>query len=175
LSGAFLIAVGTISSFVTAGTSMKIAAVGGAIVLGGIAATAGGSISLANLLDQKSALVNSINTVKQQAKVAREYVTTFGELRQGAADSLQVAQNMCHGWYAIESELKNLYDQLSGTYNISTVQDIVAPSIDRQMNGLISDVTIIIAQMGGVEIQNISVAEQADWTAFAKQKVGVLV
>jgi hypothetical protein len=56
---------------------MKIAAVGGAIVLGGIAATAGGSISLANLLDQKSALVNSINTVKQQAKVAREYVTTF--------------------------------------------------------------------------------------------------
>jgi hypothetical protein len=164
LSGAFLIAVGTISSFVTAGTSMKIAAVGGAIVLGGIAATAGGSISLANLLDQKSALVNSINTVKQQAKVAREYVTTFGELRQGAADSLQVAQNMCHGWYAIESELKNLYDQLSGTY-----------SIDRQMNGLISDVTIIIAQMGGVEIQNISVAEQADWTAFAKQKVGVLV
>jgi hypothetical protein len=82
---------------------------------------------------------------------------------------------MCHGWYAIESELKNLYDQLSGTYNISTVQDIVAPSIDRQMNGLISDVTIIIAQMGGVEIQNISVAEQADWTAFAKQKVGVLV
>jgi hypothetical protein len=175
LGGAFLIAVGTISSFVTAGTSLPIAAVGGALLLGGIGATASGSVALAGLLDEKSALVNSINTVKREAKFAREYVTTFGDLHRGAADSLQVAQNMCHGWYAIESELKNLYDQLSGTSDISTVQDIVAPSIDRQMNGLISDVTIIIAQMGGVEIQNISVAEQADWTAFAKQKVGVLV
>ncbi|NCR59858.1 MAG: alpha-helical pore-forming toxin family protein [Microcystis aeruginosa LL13-06] len=175
LGGAFLIAVGTISSFVTAGTSLPIAAVGGALLLGGIGATASGSVALAGLLDEKSALVNSINTVKREAKFAREYVTTFGDLHRGAADSLQVAQNMCHGWYAIEFELKNLYDQLSGTSDISTVQDIVAPSIDRQMNGLISDVTIIIAQMGGVEIQNISVAEQADWTAFAKQKVGVLV
>jgi len=175
LGGAFLIAVGTISSFVTAGTSLPIAAVGGALLLGGIGATASGSVALAGLLDEKSELVNSINTVKREAKFAREYVTTFGDLHRGAADSLQVAQNMCHGWYAIEFELKNLYDQLSGTSDISTVQDIVAPSIDRQMNGLISDVTIIIAQMGGVEIQNISVAEQADWTAFAKQKVGVLV
>ena len=178
LSGAFLIAVGTISSFVTAGTSMKIAAVGGAIVLGGIAATAGGSISLANLLDQKSALVNSINTVKQQAKVAREYVTTFGDLRQGATDSVQAAQQMINGWNQLAADLKSLYDLLSETSSaddISLAQEIFAPSIDEQMNSIMGKTDIISAQMAGVTTESISAAQQADWTAFAKQKVGVLV
>jgi hypothetical protein len=178
LSGAFLIAVGTISSFVTAGTSMKIAAVGGAIVLGGIAATAGGSISLANLLDQKSALVNSINTVKQQAKVAREYVTAFGDLRQGATDSVQAAQQMINGWNQLAADLKSLYDLLSETSSaddISLAQEIFAPSIDEQMNSIMGKTDIISAQMAGVTTESISAAQQADWTAFAKQKVGVLV
>ena len=178
LSGAFLIAVGTISSFVTAGTSMKIAAVGGAIVLGGIAATAGGSISLANLLDQKSALVNSINTVKQQAKVAREYVTTFGDLRQGATGSVQAAQQMINGWNQLAANLKSLYDLLSETSSaddISLAQEILAPGIDEQMNSIMGKTDIISAQMAGVTTESISAAQQADWTAFAKQKVGVLV
>jgi hypothetical protein len=157
---------------------MKIAAVGGAIVLGGIAATAGGSISLANLLDQKSALVNSINTVKQQAKVAREYVTAFEDLRQGAHDSVEAVQPMINGWTQLAVGLKSLYDELSATSSddsISQAQRYFASYIDGQMNSIMVSIDNINAQMAGVEIKNISVAQQADWTAFAKQKVGVLV
>jgi hypothetical protein len=157
---------------------MKIAAVGGAIVLGGIAATAGGSISLANLLDQKSALVNSINTVKQQAKVAREYVTTFGDLRQGATDSVEAVQPMINGWTQLAVGLKSLYDELSATSSddsISQAQRYFASIIDEQMSSIMVSIDNINARMAGVEINNISEAQQADWTAFAKQKVGVLV
>ena len=178
LSGAFLIAVGTISSFVTAGTSLPIAAAGGIMLLGGIAATSAGSVSLAGLLDQKSALVNSSNTVKQQAKVAREYVTTFVDLHRGAADSVEAVQPMINGWTQLAVGLKSLYDELSATSSddsISLAQDYFASYIDGQMNSIMVSIDNINAQMAGVEIKNISVAQQADWTAFAKQKVGVLV
>jgi hypothetical protein len=178
LGGAFLIAVGTISSFVTAGTSLHLAAAGGIMLLGGIGVTAGGSVALAGLLDQKSALVNSSNTVKQQAKVAREYVTAFEDLRRGAHDSVEAVQPMINGWTQLAVGLKSLYDELSATSSddsISLAQDYFASYIDGQMNSIMVSIDNINAQMAGVEIKNISVAQQADWTAFAKQKVGVLV
>ena len=178
LGGAFLIAVGTISSFVTAGTSLHLAAAGGIMLLGGIGVTAGGSVALAGLLDQKSALVNSSNTVKQQAKVAREYVTTFGDLHRGAADSVEAVRPMINGWTQLAVGLKSLYDELSATSSddsISQAQRYFASIIDEQMSSIMVSIDNINARMAGVEINNISEAQQADWTAFAKQKVGVLV
>jgi hypothetical protein len=176
LSGAFLIAVGTISSFVTAGTSLPIAAVGGALLLGGIGATANGSVALAGLLDQKSALVKSINTVEREVKLAREYVTAFGDLRRGAHDSTKAAEAMHSTWQTLALDLKSLYDVLSvNSSDIYAAQYFFASSIDGQMNSIINSVNIIHGQMGGVTTESVSEAQQADWTAFAKQKVGVLV
>jgi hypothetical protein len=71
-----------------------------------------------------------------------------------------------------------LYDLLSETSSaddISLAQEIFAPSIDEQMNSIMGKTDIISAQMAGVTTESISAAQQADWTAFAKQKVGVLV
>jgi hypothetical protein len=176
LSGAFLIAVGTISSFVTAGTSLPIAAVGGALLLGGIGSTAKGSVALAGLLDQKSALVKSINTVEREVKLAREYVTAFGDLRRGAHDSTKAAEAMHSTWQTLALDLKFLYDVLSvNSSDIYAAQYFFASSIDGQMNSIINSVNIIHGQMGGVTTESVSEAQQADWTAFAKQKVGVLV
>jgi hypothetical protein len=176
LSGAFLIAVGTISSFVTAGTSLPIAAVGGALLLGGIGATANGSVALAGLMDQKSALVKSINTVEREVKLAREYVTAFGDLRRGAHDSTKAAEAMHSTWQTLALDLKSLYDVLSvNSSDIYAAQYFFASSIDGQMNSIINSVNIIHGQMGGVTTESVSEAQQADWTAFAKQKVGVLV
>jgi uncharacterized phage-associated protein len=59
--------------------------------------------------------------------------------------------------------------------DIYAAQYFFASSIDGQMNSIINSVNIIHGQMGGVTTESISAAQQADWTAFAKQKVGVLV
>jgi hypothetical protein len=85
---------------------------------------------------------------------------------------------MINGWTQLAVGLKSLYDELSATSSddsISLAQDYFASYIDGQMNSIMVSIDNINAQMAGVEIKNISVAQQADWTAFAKQKVGVLV
>ncbi|MDB9486439.1 HBL/NHE enterotoxin family protein [Dolichospermum circinale CS-537/01] len=174
LGGAFLIAVGSISSFVTAGTSLKIAAGGFALLVSGVAATTGGAISLAGLLDQKSKLVNSINTVKQQTKVAREYVTTFGDLSTGATNSVKAAQQMINGWNLLAADLKSLYDLLKETSSADDIflaQEIFAPSIDEQMNSIVAKTNIINQQMTGVSTESLSPAMQDNWTNFVEQRI----
>ena len=174
LAGSFLIAVGAISSFVTAGTSLKIAAGGVALLVAGVGATAGGAVSLAALLDEKSNLVRSINTVKQQTKVAREYVTTFGDLSTGATNSVQAGQQMINGWNLLAAELKSLYDLLKETSSADDIflaQEIFAPSIDEQMNSIVAKTNIINQQMTGVSTESLSPAMQDNWTNFVEQRI----
>ena len=151
VGGIFLVAVGTIGSFVTAGTSAPIALAGGALIVAGVAGAAGLGIALANLLDAKSETLRKKITLEGEVKAIAGMSTSYKNLYTQATEAHKAANEMKNAWDFLSSDLSTLSEDLkNGTLSTGQLRSLWLSAADNAVETVKNDIGIIKGQMTGV-------------------------
>ncbi|MEL6536140.1 MAG: HBL/NHE enterotoxin family protein [Bacteroidota bacterium] len=152
--GVFLIAVGTIGSFVTAGTSLKIAAAGGLVVAAGVSGAAAASIVLANLVNAQQEVINKKENLKAEVLALATVTTEYSNLYSQANHASQAANDMANAWNFLGEDLKGLSESLQeGIMSTDVVRDLFLAAANEQLPTVKESIKILKNQMTGVNVR----------------------
>jgi len=150
IGGVFLVAIGSVAGFVTAGTSVPLALLGGTIVVGGIAGEVGSSIAIAGLSNQKSELMRQQTGLRSEVVFAQGLASTLTTLSDGAANSALAAQQMSNAWNTLGGHLQNLAQDLeAGRAEIDDLLDLFLAAAEGDIADLKRDTRVIQDQLAG--------------------------
>jgi len=148
--GIFLVAVGSIAGFVTAGTSTPLVLLGGTIVVGGVAGAVGSGIAIAALVSQKNAILQQQATLTTQSRFASGLESTFLDLSSSATDAAGAAQQIANSWGMLSGHLKNLGDDLEAGRLDEDLFELFTTSADGDVKDIKASLQTIKTQMLGV-------------------------
>jgi hypothetical protein len=111
--GLFIIAVGAIPAFITAGTSTPLVLIGVGITAAGVAGAVGSGVAIGVLASQKSALMQQQVSLKDEVKFPSGLQTTFDGLSNGAGASAGACQGMANSWGLLSSHLEKFIEDVT--------------------------------------------------------------
>ncbi len=153
--GVFLIAVGSIASFVTAGTSLKLVAGGLAITSAGVAGSVASAITLKNLYQQKADLLKQRSTLNSEVSLVTGISGAYSQLGNQAAQAMSATTQMKNAWVSLSSDLDTLSNNLkSGIMSTDVIRELFLTAANQTIPTILQDVDIIKQQMAGVEVNN---------------------
>lgn len=153
LGGVFVVCVGAVASFVTAGTSIPVVIGGVALIVAGAAGLTASSIVLANAINTKGNLLQQKAELNASLKFLHDFKSTMGQLSSSASMAATQLTNMQNAWTILGNNMGNVvkaldnartYDQLPITVQAylntankqwTTVQKNVQ-TIEQQMTGV---------------------------------------
>jgi non-hemolytic enterotoxin B/C len=152
VGGIFITAIGGIASFVTAGTSTPLVALGVGITIAGVAGTVGASLALKGLYDAKANLLTSQATLRSEVKLAQGISTAFTTLSNQVNGAITAARQMSTAWDLLGNDLGTLSDNLkNGIQNADAVRTLFLTAADSVLqNQVVTDIATIKQQMTGV-------------------------
>lgn len=152
VGGVFLTAIGGIASFVTAGTSTPLVALGVGITLGGIGGTVAASLALKGLYSAKAGLLTSQANLRSEVKLAQGISTAFSTLSSQVGSAINSARQMSTAWDLLGNDLRTLSDNLkNGIQNADYVRTMFLTAANSQLqNQVVTDIATIKQQMTGV-------------------------
>lgn len=151
--GVFLIAIGAIADFVTAGTSTSVVVVGVGIVAAGIGGEVASAITLSKLIDLKGNLLGEESSLKAEVKAASGMRSHYTFLSSAASSAAQAAQQMANAWGLLGGHLQNLVgDVQSGAQNAGSLQTLFLTAAKGAVADVQSDLTIIEGQLTGINV-----------------------
>lgn len=149
--GVFMILVGTVATFVTAGTSAPLAVGGVGVVLAGVAGAAASGIIMKGLYDAKAELLKSEAHLKSQVKLATGISTAFTNLSGQLNNSLGAVTEMKNAWGFLTSDIGVLAKNLDkGITNTDAIRRLFLTAADKQLVPIKKDIVVIKEQMTGV-------------------------
>ncbi|MEM7303605.1 MAG: HBL/NHE enterotoxin family protein [Pseudomonadota bacterium] len=149
--GAFMIAVGGISEFVTAGTSTALVAGGVAIVAAGSAGEKAAVDALKGLYDQKNTLVQEKSDLEAEVKFTQGINKSFSSLASKAAQSVTYATQMHSAWTGLEDNLVQMIADLDkGIKSVDTLQKLFLTATNTEIGKVSKELDIIKQQLAGV-------------------------
>ncbi|KAA1244901.1 HBL/NHE enterotoxin family protein [Aquimarina sp. RZ0] len=155
VGGVFLIAVGSVASFVTAGTSLKLVAGGVAITSAGIAGSVAGTITLKNLYQQKADLLQQQSTLTSEVNLVSGINSAYSLLGSQAAEAMSATTQMKNAWTSLSSDLGVLSNNLqSGIMSTDVIRELFLTAANETVPTILQDVNIIKQQMAGVELSS---------------------
>lgn len=154
VGGSFMIAVGAIADFVTAGTSTPLI-VGGAVVLAaGIGGEASSSALLSTYYGDEQTLYKREANLKAEVKLASGISTSLGNVKTLGVAAVTAATQMENAWASVADDLGELIsDVTSGKTDTGVVRKLFLTAGSAEIKMLLSDVQIIKNQMAGVKAQ----------------------
>ncbi|MGE9267577.1 MAG: HBL/NHE enterotoxin family protein [Verrucomicrobiales bacterium] len=112
IGGGFLIAVGAIGSFITAGTSLPLVGVGIAIVVTGAGGAVASSIVLANLIDTKNKLISQKSEIEGNLRCLSGIQSQIGSLNSSISPAITATSNLTNAWTFLDKNLGQVADSL---------------------------------------------------------------
>ncbi len=153
--GVFMIGVGSIAGFVTAGTSLSLVAGGVAVTAAGIGGAVGSAITLKGLYDTKAGLLQDQSTLTSEVNLALGIEGAYSELGTQAADAMTATTQMKNAWVALNSDLDVLSRNLeNGIISTDTLRTLFLTAANETIPVIQDDVSIIKQQMAGVEVSS---------------------
>lgn len=150
IGGVILIAVGSIAGFVTAGTSVPLAVLGGTILVGGIAGTVGTGLGMGALAKQRADLLMQKTGLAEEVKFARTLQSTLTTLTDSAGTAAQAAQDMSNTWTMMSGHLNNLADDLStGRIEYDDLLELFVIAAEGDVKDVKNDIRLIQHQLAG--------------------------
>lgn len=150
--GTFLICVGAIGDFVTAGTSSSAVIGGVGIVATGAAGEVGASVALADLNNQKAHLLAEEASLKSEVKLAKAISAGYSSLSGQVTAAISAASNMENAWNSAISDLGSLISDLNnGIQAPDNVRSLWVRAADGSIQTVLADVATIKTQMAGVQ------------------------
>ncbi|MEW8388701.1 MAG: HBL/NHE enterotoxin family protein [Candidatus Thiodiazotropha sp.] len=153
LLGGFIIAVGSISNFVTAGTSTPLVAGGVAILVAGASGEAASSAILGALNSQKATLLLEKSKLKAEVNLALGISNAYGSIGDQLSRSVKAAMDMQDAWTFLNADLDSLVRDLEkGIVSADNVQKMWLRSANKQITAVTTDINNIKKQMAGVKV-----------------------
>ncbi|MGN7612316.1 HBL/NHE enterotoxin family protein [Magnetococcales bacterium HHB-1] len=149
IGGGFLVAVGTVSSFVTAGTSAPIAITGGALVVAGVGGAVASGIALSNMIKKKNELVSQRAQIKEEVKIATLQIDSINQMINKADNAVNATQQMVNAWAFLQHDLEDYIKDVERGQWLPTVY---FRKVATDVNKIITDVDTIKKQLTGVTV-----------------------
>ncbi|MEA2206556.1 MAG: non-hemolytic enterotoxin [Blastocatellia bacterium] len=151
IGGGFMIAVGGIADFVTAGTTTPVVVGGIGIVLAGAGGEVASAITLKSLNDQKAKLLTEESTLKAEVKLATGISNGYQSLLTQVKSAVEAATQMESAWEFLRSDLGNMISDLqNGVQNAGQIRTLFLTAANTEVQTVITDINTIKGQMAGV-------------------------
>lgn len=150
VGGAFMIAVGGIADFVTAGTSTPVVLGGIAILVAGVGGEAAAAVSLASLNDQKASLLRDEAKMTDEVKLATGISSGYQSLQGQVRNAVDAATAMKNAWDALGDIGSMISDLKQGIENADSIRTIFLTAANGVAQTVLADVQTIKQQMAGV-------------------------
>lgn len=152
VGGVFLIAVGSIAEFVTAGISTPLVVAGVAVVVAGIGGEVGSALVLDNLNKEKARLLGQKSSLKNEVNLAQGISGAYQSLVGQVKTAVDAAQQMETAWSFLSSDLGSLVSDLDqGIMSAGQVRTLFLTAANSEVATVIKDIATIKAQMAGVQ------------------------
>lgn len=153
VGGAFMIAVGGIADFVTAGTTTPLVVGGIGVMAAGIGGEVASAISLKGLNDQKAKLLTEESTLKSEVTLATGISGGYQTLLTNVKSAVDAAAAMETAWAFLSSDIGSMISDLnSGVQNAGALRTLFLNAAETEMNAVLTDINTIKSQMAGVTI-----------------------
>ena len=148
MGGVFMIAVGGIADFVTAGASTPLVVAGIAVVAAGIGGEVASALTLKSLNDEKANLLQQKSTLKAEVQLATGIGTAYQSLGGQVKRAVAAATDMKNAWSFLGSDLDTLVSDLDkGITNVGKVRELFLTAADKEVGTVIKDISVIKNQM----------------------------
>lgn len=169
VGGAFMIAVGGIADFVTAGTSTPLVIGGVAVLLTGVGVETGSAVALAGLYKQKESLLIDQASLKSEVQFANGIKTAYDNLSSAASNALDASLKMSNAWELLGDDLDMMARNLhSGILSTEYLRKMFLTAASSSIPHLKTDIDIIKGQMTGVNVHTVKDTSLAE---FIMQRV----
>ena len=173
VGGVFMVAVGGIADFVTAGTSTPLVVAGLVVVVAGVGGEVASAIILNSLNDQKAKILLRDSSLKSEVTLASGISSGYTSLGNQLKLAVDAASAMENAWNFLSNDLGSLIGDLNkGIINDGILQKMFLTAANTAVQTVISDVTIIKSQMTGVAVVPVAAGQtvgQAMIAAVNKQ------
>lgn len=148
--GIFVICVGAIAGFVTAGTSTPLVLLGVGIVAAGVGGEVGSSIALANLINLKADLLRQKSTLTAEVNFATGLNSTFQDFATSSSNAAQAAQEMANAWSFLADDLKTLITNVEkGNTDVASLRALFLAAAKGTVTRIQGDIATIKGQLEG--------------------------
>lgn len=155
VGGGFMIAVGGITDFVTAGASTPLVIGGVAVLAAGIGGEVASAITLNNLYNEKSKLLQQQSSLTSEVNLALGISGAYKQLTDQAGSAMTAATQMKNAWGSIGSDLGNMaYDLQKGISSTDAMRTLFLTAANGMVPAVLTDIQTIKAQMSGVQSSN---------------------
>lgn len=152
IGGVFMIIVGGVADFVTAGTTTPLVVGGIAVVAAGIGGEVASALTLKSLNDAKADLLTRKANLTAEVKLATGASTAYGSLYNQAGSSMQAATTMANAWTSLQGDLGNLSKNLEkGITSADAVRTLFLTAANSTVKTVLTDSQNIKNQMAGVQ------------------------
>ena len=148
MGGVFMIAVGGIADFVTAGASTPLVVAGIAVVAAGVGGEVASALTLKSLNDEKANLLQQKSTLKAEVQLATGIGTAYQSLGTQVKQAVAAATDMKNAWNFLGSDLDTLVSDLDkGITNVGKVRQLFLTAANTEVGTVIKDIDVIKTQM----------------------------
>ncbi|WP_426430346.1 HBL/NHE enterotoxin family protein [Winogradskyella sp. HB-48] len=153
VGGVFMIAVGAIADFVTAGTTTPLIVGGVAVLAIGIGGEVASAITLKNLYAEKSDMLQRRSTLTAEVNLALGVSSAYNKLKGEAQNAMTAASQMKNAWGSLGSDLDNMATDLqNGITNADDLRTLWLAAANNSVPTIMTDIQTIKAQMAGVDL-----------------------
>jgi hypothetical protein len=151
VGGAFMIAVGGIADFVTAGTTTPLVVGGIGIVASGIGGEVAAAITLKNLNDEKAKLLRDEANLTAEVKLATGISSGYQSLNSQVSSAVTAATQMVTAWDFLMDDLGSMITDLqNGIQNAGQIRTLWLTAANTEVQTVITQIATIQSQMAGV-------------------------
>lgn len=151
LGGAFLICVGAIADFVTAGTTTPAIVGGIGIVVSGIGGEVAAAIALKNLNDQKASLLSEESKLREEVKLATAINSGYQSLLNQVKAAVDAATAMENAWQFLGDDLGSMISDLqNGVQSAGDIRTLFLTAANTEVQTVLTDIATIKGQLAGV-------------------------
>ena len=155
VGGVFMIAVGAIADFVTAGTTTPLIVGGIAVLAIGIGGEVASAITLKNLYKEKADMLQRRSTLTAEVNLALGVSSAYNQLKGEAQNAMTAASQMKNAWGSLGSDLDNMAHNLqNGITNANDLRTLWLAAANNTVPTIMTDINTIKAQMAGVSVKN---------------------
>lgn len=144
IGGVFMICVGAIEDFVTAGTTTPLIVGGIGVVIAGVAGEAGSVVALVTLSNQKSTLLHEEEKLKEEVKLALGMRSAYQSLSNQVNAAVEAAGQMQAAWEFLQSDLGSMINDLTnGISNVGTIRTLFLTGANTFVATILTDINTI--------------------------------
>lgn len=158
IGGVFMICVGAIADFVTAGTSTPLIVAGAVLTAAGTGGVIGSSVVLANLIKEKGKLLDRKAVLDAYVAAVSGIKSNIDTLCDSTRNAADCAGNMQRAWSLFSGDLKQVEDTLTMAQSFSDLPSTVQlffEAAEKEWDSVSEDIRVIKSQMTGVTVEKL--------------------